>query len=69
MSTVSLPKYRDCRFFLVCLMSFEVMVLSLVFDLQFAGECRSFWTIFFGKIDLYLPELCFMLRINVVMFE
>ena len=46
-SAVSLPMYLDCRFFLDCFMCCEVIVLSLIFDLQFAGEWISFAVIFF----------------------
>ena len=45
-SAVSLPMYLDCRFFLDCFMCCEVIVLSLIFDLQFAGEWMSFAVIF-----------------------
>ena len=41
-SAVSLPMYLDCRFFLDCFMCCEVIVLSLIFYLQFAGEWMSF---------------------------
>ena len=67
MSTVSLPRYLDCRFFLVCLMWLDVIVWSFNFDLQLVGECRSLWTSFLWRIDLYFPDPCLMLFISEVM--
>ena len=68
MSTLSLPRYLDCNFFLVCLMWLDVIVWSFNFDIQLVGECNSFWTTFLWRIYLYFPDPCLMLFISEVMF-
>ena len=67
MSLASLLRYRDIKFLRVCLTWVLVIVLSLSFDFQLEGECRSLRIDCLWRIALYLPEPCFILFVSEVM--
>ena len=67
MSLASLLRYLDIKFLRVCLTWVLVIVLSLSFDFQLEGECKSLGVDCLWRIALYLPEPCLILFISEVM--